>query len=879
MSGPSVSNLFPAIAQSFAVIIIGYVFGFFKIIAVKDAGSIGTLVGKLALPALLFKNLAILNLMAISWPFLGAMLVSKFTLFAIVALLTAVLSRPFNIGKGGLFGIFVTQSNDFALGLPIVKALYPVATSPDQFDYISYIYLLAPVSLAIINPIGFTFMELNKNISTKKMDMKQIPLILLRTLKGVVFNPVIFMTLLGLIVNVFVSFALNKTTPDDKLPGWLVDFLDVLGGAYAACALFNIGIFMVGKMKKITLNLILVASLLIVAKTILLPILAYRIVYTIVPGVPNITNSTANYSYFLDSSSPLDSEYSTPQPHDVSNATRGDIATFGFLLGTFPTAPTVFVFASQYHLAMETVAASLVLCTFMSAPIMYVAARMVLVPYASSKQYDSIISDVQQDVSIISAICVVLIFALFMFARRYRSYIHVFIMHLMVAIFMEVVSINILNFVRSEELLYWQFFWFSLFFIGVLSTRTWMASISIGLLVLLRKGPTVADKLWLPIMLASWGIPIVITVLLVSICATTQLRLHSTLVDISFLFGEAQLVLSLVVLVISFTITATCTFFIILAAGKLQKKTPTRESSFIMPDETSTNNVKLKHARPSPDRPRSPQTPFSLNYGTDSGQHGESDYATNGVVFVDSNSQSASVTGSEVADQDGSKTDETTPLLMGGARQAEVSVPDLQFGAVSEDTGLWYRDISGKHLIRFIVLLLLLIMSSLVGILIVLWKILTDEITGIFIAINVLDTITNFGQGIYILIVFGFEKHWFWVKIYSKLRTLLFRIETVILPPRDELDTEVMTTCANFRTRYLDQCKEDILADRRFVFWNYTSVFTGSGMVDWLIEQGIAASREEGVEYGHALMMGRVLAHVTEEHYFHDTGYFYQFPS
>lgn len=127
MSGPSVSNLFPAIAQSFAVIIIGYIFGFFKIIAVKDAGSIGTLVGKLALPALLFKNLAILNLSAISWPFLGAMLVSKFTLFAIVALLTAVVSRPFNIGKGGLFGIFVTQSNDFALGLPIGIPMKQVA--------------------------------------------------------------------------------------------------------------------------------------------------------------------------------------------------------------------------------------------------------------------------------------------------------------------------------------------------------------------------------------------------------------------------------------------------------------------------------------------------------------------------------------------------------------------------------------------------------------------------------------------------------------------------------------------------------------------------------------------------------------------------------
>lgn len=49
--------------------------------------------------------------------------------------------------------------------------------------------------------------------------------------------------------------------------GWLTGFLDVLGGAYAACALFNIGIFMVGKMKKVTLTLLLISMLLILAKT------------------------------------------------------------------------------------------------------------------------------------------------------------------------------------------------------------------------------------------------------------------------------------------------------------------------------------------------------------------------------------------------------------------------------------------------------------------------------------------------------------------------------------------------------------------------------------------------------------------------------------
>ena len=37
------------------------------------------------------------------------------------------------------------------------------------------------------------------------------------------------------------------------------------------------------------------------------------------------------------------------------------------------------------------------------------------------------------------------------------------------------------------------------------------------------------------------------------------------------------------------------------------------------------------------------------------------------------------------------------------------------------------------------------------------------------------------------------------------------------------------------------------------------------------------SSREEAVEYGHSLMLGRVIAHVANEHYFHDDNYFYKF--
>ena len=56
--GPSVDNLLPAIAQSFAVVLIGYLFGLFRIIHPGDAPVLSKFVGKSALPALLFQNLA-----------------------------------------------------------------------------------------------------------------------------------------------------------------------------------------------------------------------------------------------------------------------------------------------------------------------------------------------------------------------------------------------------------------------------------------------------------------------------------------------------------------------------------------------------------------------------------------------------------------------------------------------------------------------------------------------------------------------------------------------------------------------------------------------------------------------------------------------------
>ena len=71
--------------------------------------------------------------------------------------------------------------------------------------------------------------------------------------------------------------------------------------------------------------------------------------------------------------------------------------------------------------------------------------------------------------------------------------------------FMEVVGAMVLEVEQSANQIYWAYFWFSIFFIGVLATRMWLAWIGLGLVLLLRKGPRVAEKAWLPLMLSAWG--------------------------------------------------------------------------------------------------------------------------------------------------------------------------------------------------------------------------------------------------------------------------------------------------------------------------------------------------------------------------------------
>ncbi|KAG8124906.1 hypothetical protein E2320_020199 [Naja naja] len=116
----SISKLFPALLQCFGIILCGYIAGRVNIITSTQAKGLGNFVSRFALPALLFKNMVLLNFSNVNWSFLYSILIAKASVFFLVCALTLLIVTPEKrFSKAGLFPIFATQSNDFALGYPI----------------------------------------------------------------------------------------------------------------------------------------------------------------------------------------------------------------------------------------------------------------------------------------------------------------------------------------------------------------------------------------------------------------------------------------------------------------------------------------------------------------------------------------------------------------------------------------------------------------------------------------------------------------------------------------------------------------------------------------------------------------------------------------
>ncbi|KAJ3591972.1 hypothetical protein NHX12_007102 [Muraenolepis orangiensis] len=305
----SIDKLFPALLECFGIILCGYIAGRAHIITSTQAKGLGNFVSKFALPALLFKNMVQLDFSHVIWPFLWSVLVAKVSVFFIVCVLTLFVASPASrFSKAGLFSIFATQSNDFALGYPIVNALYG-DTHP---EYLQYIYLVAPISLVLLNPIGFAFCEVQK--WKNQGDRQQSKLSIVGQVAfQVLKNPVVFMVFVGLVAH----FLLNQ-----RVPTFLVDFVDGLANSFGGAALFYLGLSMVGQLAKLTRSTLVALILLITAKLLVMPLICKDMVD------------------LLDDS-------------NTSVSNHSSLSNYAFIYGVLPSAPSVAIYAAHYNMELD----------------------------------------------------------------------------------------------------------------------------------------------------------------------------------------------------------------------------------------------------------------------------------------------------------------------------------------------------------------------------------------------------------------------------------------------------------------------------------------------------------------------------------------------
>jgi predicted permease len=385
------SELYPALIQCFFIIGAGYVAGQLNLLTNAQSAGLSRFIGNFALPAIIFKNLVDIQFASVSWQFLASVMIAKTVVFVATAILTGIAKRPRNFTTMSIYAIMTTQTNDFALIAPIIDAVFKQAHP----DYSRYVYLIAPINLVILNPIGFLLIEIQNRLDDRKNNphkpMEHRCHLIKKILFNVGLNPIVICTLLGVIFNRIFH---------EHLPDLIESILTPISQSFNATALFYLGLTMVGKLRHLRANLVITVLLLCMIKLILSPLILRQIVFFLVKPINGSWNSTIDFS------------------------------NLGFLYSTAPTAPSVIVYVPESNVALQAVASTgLVVSTLLAGPIMLISAKMInlrALDTSTTKEYEALLNKAAFDVSIISLLCTIIVLIGFGLRRRLLkiSFIH-----------------------------------------------------------------------------------------------------------------------------------------------------------------------------------------------------------------------------------------------------------------------------------------------------------------------------------------------------------------------------------------------------------------------------------------------------------------------
>uniref|UniRef100_A0ABD2W0Q9 DEP domain-containing protein n=1 Tax=Trichogramma kaykai TaxID=54128 RepID=A0ABD2W0Q9_9HYME len=784
-----IDSLYLALAQCFGIIVCGYIAGRLEVLTKLEANGLNTFIGTFSLPALIFLSMARLDFSTVNWRFLLAVLIAKSVVFFVVLIVTLISTKPANLGRAALFSIFTTQSNDFAIGYPMIQAMYGSAHP----EYSAYLYLLAPISLIILNPIGFVFLEIDKRKQRAINHPESSNLSMFKDIaKGIALNPVLLMTVLGILGNIIFKH---------NLPALIQVILEVFGNAFSATALFLLGLMMVGKIHKLKGPALVLPGIIISLKLLVLPLIIREAVVFL-----NAGKNTSETS---------------------------ELSTFGFIYGTIPTAPALFIFTLRYNIDIDLIASAMVVCTFLSAPLMFVSAKLVnaINNGISPSDYAKEIRAFSLDTSAASvAACIWLLICFIGFSRKYlKSMTHNCTLCLIIA--QLITGIGVIIWVKIDDNNTATLLWYvqlTLITLGVYASRFWTAAIALTLLFMSSQNVPFVDNLKKWFYIVCWGIPFII----ICIMCLTITPMPPTKTDLSnpnFQFGRIHVAVSICILLFCFFVTVGC----LILRQRYQRRSINSLPHNNLISAASETEITTAPSIVDVEDLASPRNATDLSGIT----LGNGCTTCLGTVEQNHNCSRECATEDENSDE-------------------------------SQD----------PQTLRHLILLILLTCSMFIGLAMSVATLIMEQMTGIYTELAFLDIALNFGQSLIAFAIFGLDSGL--GKLMCWLRCILrkWRLEKELqLPDEDLLSPEAKAFREQFRRCYLAKCRTRIATCRRHMLRTYSGSFTGTDLCDWLLEAGIARDRDEAVRHGRCLLDTRVLYHVDRTQHFHDRNLLYTF--
>ncbi|XP_058789020.1 integral membrane protein GPR155 [Phymastichus coffea] len=779
-------SLYLALVQCFVIILCGYIAGRLQVITKPEANGLNTFVGTFSLPALIFLSMAKLDFSTVNYKFLIAVFISKSIVFFVVLIISIVSTKPSNYGRSALFAIFTTQSNDFAIGYPMINALY-ASTHP---EYSAYLYLVAPISLVALNPIGFVFLEVAKRNEGVDNRTERSNWDMLKAIaKGIALNPILVMTVLGIIGNLIFSH---------KLPALLEVVLEVLGNAFSASALFLLGLMMVGKIHKLKGVALVIPGILISVKLLVLPLVIRESVILLNAG-ENATDTS-------------------------------DLSTFGFLYGTIPTAPALFIFTLRYNIDIDLIASAMVVCTFLSAPLMFISAKLIsaIEGEVSPSEYTNQLKAFSFDTSVASVAAGIWLLICFLLIKRKRlkNSTHQCTLCLIIAQLTTGVGVIIWTKLGAHGVasLLW-YIQFTLITVGIYASRFWTAAIGLTLLFLSSQTDVFVKNLLKYFYFVCWGGPlIIISIMCLAVSPTNQT--DSELKNPNFQFGRLHVAITIFVLLFCFFVTLGS----LVMRQRYQRRNNLSSSySSLIPTVTESNRLHSRNVIDvedlvSPENPSNAPTNDCVNGLCGTGDN----YDCNRTCEYDEENEA--------------ETDDDPEIL------------------------------------RHVVLLILLLCSMFIGLAMSVATLIMEQMSGIYAELAFLDVALGFGQSLIAFAIFGLDPGL--GKLGCWLRNMLrkWKMDKELqLPDEDSLSPEAKAFREQFQRCHLENCQARIAVCRRSLLRTYNGVFTGSDLVNWFLEAGVAKNRDEAIYYGRCLLDSRVLNHVDNTQHFHDQNLLYKF--